>query len=92
MQISAASGLSRLEIHFDLSIHDRNPHHRRLRIPLHASDAGTLGTLKNYFSPASSVVAAGADSSANVSLAASAPSASVAAANSVAACAASAAA
>src|ERR1700678_177220 len=50
------------------------------------------GDGENYFSPASSGAAGGADSSAIVSVAASAPSASVAAANSVAACAASAAA
>src|SRR5580698_892345 len=78
MQITSAACAPRFEIHFDPSVHDRDSHHRRLRVALHASDAGPLG--RGYdFSPASSAAAAGADSSAIVSLAASAPSASVAA-------------
>src|ERR1700688_4830953 len=92
MQISAAPCPSCLEIDFDMIIYDCNPDHRRLRVTLHTSDASALGRRCYYFSPASSVAAAGADSSATVSLAASAPSASVAAATSVAAFAASAAA
>src|SRR5271156_4626125 len=78
MQITSAACAPRFEIHFDPTVHDRDSHHRRLRVALHASDAGPLG--RGYdFSPASSAATAGADSSAIVSLAASAPSASVAA-------------
>src|ERR1700676_5227017 len=92
MQVPAAPCPSAFEIDFDMIIYDCNPDHRRLRVTLHTSDASALGRRCYYFSPASSVAAAGADSSATVSLAASAPSASVATAASAASVAASAAA
>src|ERR1700691_339588 len=64
MQITSAARTPRFEIHFDPSVYDRDSHHRRLLVALHASDAGPLGRLGYDFSPASSAGAAGADSAA----------------------------